>query len=261
MKKQLTFLVLLALLGAFVFSLVGCGDEPNPCKGLKPVTADFEIYEAQQLIYPDGYKPIDSDTVVTDWVEFNALEQNASYAWTLGKETITTKSFKRFGFPRGQNIQVSLKVTKAPNKTCFPTDNGVDSVKRTFYITPRYLCDSKVTGTYEGYDEGDQKNIRTIIVDACAKYPPGHPAQDVTELRIVNLKPSCNNFAFGLTFITYKQAMFGFTTECFNPTGLIKLSGLKNEKLLIEYTVLKDPNGSYTDPANKISKKFLGSRK
>ncbi|MFM7851475.1 MAG: hypothetical protein ACKO96_06025, partial [Flammeovirgaceae bacterium] len=110
----------------------------------------------------------------------------------------------------------------------------MDSTKRIFYVTPRYLCDTKVTGTYEGYDEGDPENKRTIIVDACAKYPPNHPAQDVTELRIINLTPNCNNFAFLLTFITYKQIMFGYTTECLEPKGLIKVLGSSEKSIEID---------------------------
>jgi hypothetical protein len=258
MKKQITFLVLLALVGAFVLLLEGCGDEPqNPCKELNPVSANFEIREAQQLDYPDGYKPIDADTIVTDWVEFTAREENAYYVWNLGRETITTKSFKRFGFPRGQSIEVSLKVTKNPNKACFPQDDGIDSAKRTFYVTPIYQCDTKISGTYEGFDEGNTSSKRTIVIDACAKYPPGHPGEGLTELSIANLTPSCNNFAFLLTFIAYKQVMFGFTTECLNPTGLIKVSGTKNSDIRIEYTVKKDAS----DSKNSISKVFIGKRK
>ena len=89
----------------------------------------------------------------------------------------------------------------------------------------------------------------------CAKYPPERTnAQDLTELRMVNLTPNCNNFAFLLTFITNKQVMFGYTTECLNPIGLIKISGFKNDSIYIDYKVQKDSKTT-------ISKKFIGIRK
>ena len=93
MKRQITFLSLLALLGAFVFSLVGCGDNPNPCKNLKPVSADFKF---QESIYGFDSLFTTPDTVFAgSRVTFTAKEINANYNWKVGDDTnaFTKSSF------------------------------------------------------------------------------------------------------------------------------------------------------------------------
>jgi hypothetical protein len=139
MKKQITFLVLLALVGAFVLSLEGCGDEPRPCKNSEQVNARFKI--AQKL---DGIDSLlEVDTIFadggSDYVFFEANEKDATYQWKIGTDsrTFNTKNFSLRNFPLGK-IDVTLIVTKAPNKSCFPQDNGIDTVTKSFYgVSPK----------------------------------------------------------------------------------------------------------------------------
>jgi hypothetical protein len=253
MKKQLTFFVLLALLGAFVFSLEGCGDEPkpDPCANEKPVTADFLIYESAGF---DFWKKYDTDTVASFGVNFVAVEKNATYEWTLGDETIATRSFYRENYPRGQSIDVSLKVTKAPNKNCFPLDDGVDFKERKFYTTSDFDCSSLVTGTFRGSDEGDPNNTRDVTIIVCAPNP--NPSKS-SSLRVTDLVPGCDFFEFAFVSTGYQQVEFAGTygVVCNGLAGTAKLDSLSNNKIIASYSVWESESSS-----NRIKKKFIGFR-
>ena len=126
MKKGILFLVLLAMVGVFVFSLEGCDHhhDPDPCLALEPVTAKFSVKE-----------PIADTTFVTDTVFagaptiFEADQEYTSYLWRVGNDprTWTTKVFSLTYNEALGNVPVTLIVQKLPNKTCFPKDNGIDN--------------------------------------------------------------------------------------------------------------------------------------
>ena len=255
MKKQLPFLSLLALIGAFVFSLEGCGDDPkpDPCAKEKPVTADFLIYESFGLAL-DGWKNYDTDTVATFGATFLALEKNATYEWRLGSETITTRSFYRSNYPRGKTIDISLKVTKSPNTKCFPSDDGIDFKERTFYTTPDFGCSSLVTGTFRGSDEDDPKNLRDISFEVCAPNP--NPNKE-PGLSVNNLVPGCNYFGFAFVETGYQQVGFAGAhgNICKGFGGAAKLDSLNNNRMVITYSVEESSTS-----VNRINKKFIGTR-
>lgn len=251
MKKQLTFLVLLALLGALVFLLEGCGDEPqkpNTCKDLSPISAKFTITESFQGGYPNGWKVYDSDTIGSQYVTFTALEEGAKYEWTLGSETITKKSFSRYGLPIGQNVTVSLKVTKEPNKACFPTDDGVDYLERKFYVNNNCIK-TPLDGQFEGSHVDEPGTKFTINIDFC--YLPQGYNRDF--IRIINLSPSCEGIS-DYDEYGYKQAYF-YMGACLFPSGIMRVSGSKNDSIRLEYTRNRNTNG---DRETKI---FIGIRK
>lgn len=255
--KKLTGGLLSGLLLGLMIGLDGCGDDPklDPCAKEKPVTADFFIYETFQS-GRDYWKSYDSDTVNSFGVTFVAKEKNANYEWTLGAETITTQSFYRENYPRGQSIEVSLKVTKKPNKTCFPDDDGIDSKARKFFTTKNVWCDSKVNGTYRGADADDPNNLRNITIDVCYLNPI-NPSFGVG-LRIVNLAGGCDLYDFGEYQRGYMQIGFGAPdggTPCLVPVGIAKLDSLNSNNITIEYTRLVNSTSSIF-----IKKKFVGKR-
>ena len=162
MKKGILFLVLLATVGAFMFSLEGCDHhDPDPCLGLEPITAKFSIKE-----------PVADTTFVTDTVFagaptiFEADQDYTSYLWRVGNDprTWTTKSFSlTFDQPLG-NVPVTLIVQKLPNKTCFPKDNGIDTLVKTFYVKQYVKGPSKFVGNYEGFEVGNETSAYTVRI-------------------------------------------------------------------------------------------------
>ncbi len=96
MKKQLSLVSLTALIGAFVFSLEGCGDDPNPCKGLKQTSADFTIMEDISYLRDlNPYWPYYAcDTVIIKQIRFTAVDSTAAtYEWHIGAGVYTKRKF------------------------------------------------------------------------------------------------------------------------------------------------------------------------
>jgi hypothetical protein len=64
MKREQTLIGAVALVGAFMFLLEGCGDNPpNPCFNLKETSAAFRM-EEYFLGVQDYWKPYDTDTFI-----------------------------------------------------------------------------------------------------------------------------------------------------------------------------------------------------
>jgi len=263
MKKQFQFIVWLALVVpiaiGIMFSLEGCGDDikPDPCAKEKPVTADFFIYEAFSFTKElEDWKDLDTDTVNSDGVNFVAKEKGAIYEWTLGAETITTRSFYRENYPRGESIEVSLKVNKKPDKNCFPNDDGDDIKVRNFYTTKKSWCDSRLDGTYRGADDDAPTAIREITIEICA---PNLTQPSLSEsLRINNLTGGCDIFGFGIYQPGYTQLGFGSAgggTPCLVPVGVARLDSINRNLVTIFYSRLESVNSF-----KRINKKFVGTR-
>lgn len=170
MKKQLTFLVLLALLGAFVFSLEGCGDKvENPCASLKETSADFTIMEDFSYLveYNDNWPYYACDTVATKFVKFTATDSVAdSYFWSIGAGRYTTRIVKlNFANSSETVVPVTLVVKKKPNIDCFPKDDGLDTVTRkVYFIDP---CRTQINGKFFGANEDEPNKKFTIEIKAC----------------------------------------------------------------------------------------------
>jgi hypothetical protein len=159
----------------------GCDDEkptPDPCKDQYKTSADFKVEESL------GDYWIECDSV-DGWsdqnkVRFTAKFDADSFLWTIGRETIRSKSFIRTTFPKGQWISVKLKVyRKNPSAKCFPGDIGVDSMTRSIYVWPEEqifdeAADRFITvkampiqGIYRGYYESNpNKRVEIILEDS-----------------------------------------------------------------------------------------------
>ncbi len=150
-KFQIVVQVILAC--AFLSS---CKDDApeNPCANAQEVKADFVIEELVGKRYFLG------DTVngLRNQIRFTALQDADEYIWTLGAETIKTKSFYRTLFPDGW-VDIKLVIKRKPNLKCFPKDDGVDSSARKFYCWPMYASVNMelvgpyypIYGTYRGH--------------------------------------------------------------------------------------------------------------
>ena len=214
--------------------------EPDPCLGKNPVTADFHIYEGFPGGYPDGWELYDTDTVATGSVIFKALEEGAQYEWRLGRETIRERSFARSDFPRGTTIPVSLKVTKTPDNDCFPEDSGIVTKIRWFYTTPSG-CEnrfSNLKGRFRGYNSDNPDKLVTIEIDPC--FRPPEDRLNRTFPRIINLVSNCDLYAFSSVTVAYKQFYFNRHLKCNHPRGLIRIYGIDNDSIKINYDLRPD---------------------
>lgn len=145
MKKHKTLLVLTI---TTLVVLLACKKEKpelnpaaDPCACASEVTADFVIEELLTQIPNDIW--IETDTTLHDKrVRFRALEDNAEYTWYIGLDIETNQAPWKFFSDQwiGNNIPITLVVKKDPNKTCFPDDDGYDSITKTFYVS-QFLID------------------------------------------------------------------------------------------------------------------------
>lgn len=161
----------------FLFGCTGCEEEVEPCKDQYRTSADFIVEESLSDYW------IECDTVngegnVTS-VRFTAKFDADSFEWSIGRETINTKSFIRRAFPPGTRIPITLKVfRKNPSIKCFPDDKGVDSMTRNIYVWPREsYYDSKleryvttnpmpIQGKYRGYYQSNpSKQVDIVLKD------------------------------------------------------------------------------------------------
>jgi hypothetical protein len=158
----------------------------DPCYGKKATSAFFIIEEKFSTL--DKWIECDSVNGIGNIsaVRFSALNDADSFIWTIGSETIYTKSFTRFDFPLKKHIPITLVViNKNPNKKCFPNDDGRDTFKRMMYTWGReiewdqskgaYVINNPkpIQGVYRGYYESDPKKEVTIVakdtVYSCTK--------------------------------------------------------------------------------------------
>ncbi|MDL5051924.1 hypothetical protein QQ054_38620 [Oscillatoria amoena NRMC-F 0135] len=138
----------------------------DPCYGKKPVTA--EIILSQRAAPSSGgelgklYLDEGGDVFPRVQIRFHCPLEGAKYKWTLGAETITEQTFERnfFTVPYGV-YTVKLIVEKAPNTNCYPSDDGFDTVVKTFKIVP--VCELETSGVYKGvWDNATDSSIVTV---------------------------------------------------------------------------------------------------
>jgi hypothetical protein len=111
----------------------------DPCSCASEVSADFKIIELEDS---PQFNPIgtETDTICRErGVFFRANEDNAEYTWYIGSEILNTQQVGRYfdNTWANQNIPITLVVRKDPNLTCFPNDDGYDSVVRYMHVYPR----------------------------------------------------------------------------------------------------------------------------
>lgn len=170
----------------------------NPCIDEKAVNADFTILE---YCYFDETNPInagwnqDSDSIYQGDIWLEANYPNAdSYTWHVERypEPLNGKKI-RVGYNegwRGKNITIKLIVKAKPNKTCFPMDDGIDTVTRSFYYL-QHNEQLKWEGTYFGSDDDKPDSNYTIVLD----YSFNSSTQKNT-IKVFGLPRGCRDTAY-----------------------------------------------------------------
>ena len=156
-----------------------CNDPTNPdcenydpCYGKSPVKAEMmlglyhpflvvngdESFICEDSVFraPGTEKLPESSYMWNSDIVFKCLTSGAETYWKLGSENITDKLFIRT-FPFGEGImgkyQVQLIVEKEPDIKCFPLDDGIDTIVKTFEFVPNY--ELPIMGVYRVLFEGD----------------------------------------------------------------------------------------------------------
>lgn len=132
----------------------------DPCYGQEPVTAKIEIGQYFPVADPEfANVSILEDKFIAGYIQFNCPVPNAKYTWVLGAETITSQKFSRSfsdALPKG-TYTVKLIIEKEPNKSCFPADDGVDTLIKTFEFVP--VCKTLTIGIFKGVWEGHSDSV------------------------------------------------------------------------------------------------------
>lgn len=169
-----------------------CHDKSNPdcenydpCYGQEPVTAKIEIGQFFTASSHPDFRDVSivEDKFIAGYIHFNCPVPNAKYTWTLGAETITSQKFDRLfdeTLPKG-TYTVQLIIEKEPNKGCFPTDDGVDTLIKTFELVPP--CKTLTMGVFKGMWEGQSDSAIFSI----------------RPVDVFNQKDSCNAYSYRFT--------------------------------------------------------------
>jgi hypothetical protein len=144
MKKYAFVLIISVLLGC-------CKDEPD-CSTSMETKAYFEGYNTENLkLWQEiKYPLIENDT---NWAHMTFVAKNIEnatyYKWIIGSEEIeNTPTVFRQGFPRDVPVPITLIVKKTPNKICFPKDDGIDTLTKTYYFTDKQRRWYREDGSY-----------------------------------------------------------------------------------------------------------------
>jgi hypothetical protein len=228
----------------------------DPCYGKKAVSAAFSIFEPKETDVPDSIPYIDTDTVANfgRGVAFKALEEGAEYEWHLGSEVIKTRSFYRSGFPDNEKIPITLIVRKKPNNSCFPSDDGVDSLTRSF-VQVDFFKASKVFGTFKGYFDNNKNDTATVKIYHALKNS-GNRTYD--QIFITNIISGCTDTLydyFGAMHPTFKGVYDVFPYFCKRPKIWFQVKGVKNDSLVVQMRQEK-----VRDSPEFINRQFIGIR-
>jgi hypothetical protein len=105
----------------------------------------------------------DLATVEATEVYFEANPLADSVKWTIGSDVRTfkqSKFFLKFTNPSGK-IDVRLIQYRQFNKACFPKDDGIDTLYRSFYLVDG-KNEQQMLGRFKGYLVGKEQDTFTV---------------------------------------------------------------------------------------------------
>ena len=204
----------------FFFLAVSCKKDkitppaPDPCIGLQEVSADFTMEEMTHA-NENLAKYTNTDTIFSKKnVRFTAKEENAEYTWYIGTEVLHTRSFTRyFGATlEGQSLPITLVVKKAANTSCFPMDDGYDSIVKYLSVSNRKMA-IDTSFLMEGVFRVKEKN-KTDSVDITLNVKPN--VQGVPLFDIYNYDGNGTNSISPITSLGYGYYGYNYRQYWFN---------------------------------------------
>lgn len=136
----------------------------DPCGCASEVSADFVIEELLNPQLPAGLSTVTDHILSPRFASFTALEEDADYTWYIGSEILTQKSVTRFFNVQwvGYDIPITLVVRKNPNNTCFPNDDGYDSIVKYMHVYEK--CETHLLeGVFRLAEENTTDSIDLIL--------------------------------------------------------------------------------------------------
>lgn len=168
----------------------------------------------------------------------------------------------------GNDIPVQLIVKYAPDKKCFPNDDGIDTLQKSFHILD-YAKLAAWVGTFQGYSEDNPSHIFDVTInytpeltDSMRRICGGTLNGCFTGLRVFNLPEGCGNGKIDIfTYVpfiwkinSYYHFEFGLDSKggnCKYPSGKGFIT--PDRKISIEYWYSEDG-------VTRIKKNFIGRK-
>jgi hypothetical protein len=226
----------------------------DPCDCASEVSADFVI---EELFSPINQVFIETDTTFHDRdIQFRALEENAEYTWYIGIDTFNTQSASRFFTDQwiGFDIPITLVVKKEPNNTCYPNDDGYDSITKTFYVS-QYPVEYGTNQDIEfGSIEGTYRMFSTELNDSIDIGVDVNDKWDTRTIDFTNIDGTsivCDSFNRDLSNWSYRELRFESyhttTSICTGLSGVVRNKVNGEAEMIIHSSTLDPQNNNLVD--------------
>ncbi|PWH85614.1 hypothetical protein [Brumimicrobium oceani] len=257
-----TLIKILLLTSVFLLVLFSCKKDQleikktaDPCECASEVSADFVIEE--QLYNVPHYDWVETDTAFNETeLQFRALEENAEYKWYIGIEEFETKTASRYFSNQwiGNNIPITLVVKKEPNKTCFPNDDGYDSITKTFFVS-QYPIENGVNQDIEfGSIEGVYRIFSSELNDSIDIGVDINDKWSTKSVDFINFDGTgivCDSFSRDLTAGSFREFHFNLshttTSICTGLSGIVRNKINGEAEMIINSSTLDPQDNSVVD--------------
>lgn len=216
----------------------------NPCEGLNPTTADFITY--QHTAYFTGWDTLVEFHQHCLWggaITLQAVQDDAEYHWVIGSDHYYTREVTfQFGAEfEGQNIPLTLTVTRTPNTQCFPNDSGTATMTKT--VTPRSQCDAAIYGRY--YGAWDDNPADSFVFEIT--YDPEGLSLCDGLLWVIGAKPNFPDTCIGANGMRLNNyiELADLPTSCHGPLGKGFLDSTLNN-IKIDYSITETTESELT---------------
>jgi hypothetical protein len=229
----------------------------DPCSGVSAPPTDFKMYailaqfrnteRKDTFRVPEdisNFYPNNLGTTEAVEIFFEAAASSDSVKWQIGNDarTFTQRSFfLKFLTPVGK-VDVRLIQYRHSNKTCFPKDDGVDTLYKSFRIVDGKI-EQPIVGRYKGSILGKEQDTFSVTT---------HYFSQVAGLQghyfIKNLPKGTNAIPFGQTDYPPEQGdvirilgnKFIFATsvgfaQAYNEGLTYAIGSVQNDSLTVKY--------------------------
>ncbi|MDX2282674.1 MAG: hypothetical protein NW241_00870 [Bacteroidia bacterium] len=222
-----------------------CADPANPkcpnydpCLGKTPVSAEFVI---EELIYGRRSTRMVTDTLL-EYMLLTGPEGASRYEWHVGTDArvfTTREVFLSFSFSdTNTTVPITLVVESMPDTACFPDDNGLDTVRKSVYVSaPRH---ARIVGRYRGVRRSNPADTFDIGISYKIDFT------GVTSFDLWRLPQTCQDtphveamWIAGGYYGLYVDA--GFEFQCHKIAGTGRLKPDDRDSLIFPFTNTQSP--------------------
>lgn len=226
--------------------------EPNPCATAQPNPLTFKMREQV------GNQFFETDSTYPRTLSFRAPRTYTTFRWKIGNDpkVFTDSSFTLEFTQAVGTIPIQLIATRALNTTCFPHDDGVDTLTKSLTILPLdpQQPHAAIEGKYLGATlDAPQDTFTVRVYTAPVPYSP----QD-RGIFLKNLNKGCQGTAMsivgGYRSIVFNQGNFA-GDGCKQVAGVGFLDPLDRNKIRFVYSQIETAGATTRTP-----KTFVGNR-